>query len=204
MHPIWAIVSLLSARGLFTRMPADDKTIYLTFDDGPDATHTLRVLDLLDAHHALATFFLQGRRVEKHRQIASEIVRRGHSLGNHSYSHASFTKIGVKQQYHEISRTDEILEQIDGRQRHLLRPPHGRLNPFTALVCATRRQRIALWTHDSLDHRLGADEVVEQLESLDMRSGDILLFHDDGAAGISALGRMLPVWREAGFVFSKL
>ncbi len=204
MHPIWGLVAGLTVWQVYTRVRRQSKSIYLTFDDGPDAQYTPRVLELLAANDAKGTFFLRGDNAERNADLARQLVSGGHALGNHSFSHPSFDQLSWSEQAEEIERTDRLLQEFDGRKKHVFRPPYGRLTMSTLLLCLFRRQRVALWTHDSLDFRLETSAIVQRLQDLRVRSGDILLFHDDGAAGIDALEQMLPVWRDAGFRFAPL
>jgi len=204
MHRIWDIVSILTGRQLYTRAQASSNAIYLTFDDGPDPEHTPKLLDTLARHEIRATFFLQGDRIERDGNIVSDLVLRGHALGNHSYSHVAFSDISIKQQIQELDCTDALLQGFDGRRRHVFRPPYGRLNMRTIILCMRRGQPIALWTHDSLDYRSDAASVTARLQSVKLRAGDILLFHDDGGAATAALEKLLPEWRGAGLEFGTL
>lgn len=197
-------MSVLTARRLYTRARTHQNEIHLTFDDGPDPQNTRPLLALLNAHDARATFFLQGQRVEAHGEIVAEIVAGGHTLGNHSYSHANFTTLGRDGQLAEVSRTDALLSRFDGKEKHLFRPPYGKLRLNTLAMCMSRRQDIAMWTHDSFDFKLDESLVVERMRVLPVRSGDIILFHDDGRTAIDALEQLLPIWRDAGFRFSAL
>lgn len=204
MHPIWDLVSLLTARQVYTRASARSNAIYLTFDDGPHPEHTPRVIDLLAKHRARATFFLIGERAEAHGDIVRALVAGDHRLGNHSFSHPSFAKIALRRQLDELDRTDGLLRRFDGRERHAFRPPYGRLRVGAIALCVKRRQPIALWTHDSLDFQLDPDAIVRRFTDLRLQPGDILLFHDDGPAGLIALEELLPRWRRAGFEFAAL
>jgi peptidoglycan/xylan/chitin deacetylase (PgdA/CDA1 family) len=204
MHPIWYLVSGLTVSQVYTRVMTRSNSIYLTFDDGPDAEHTPRVLDLLALHGAKATFFLRGDNAERNAELARRLVKSGHALGNHSYSHPSFGQLAWRRQVEEIERTDRLLESFDGRKKHAFRPPYGKLTLQTLALCLWRRQRVALWTHDSLDFRLDTQAIVQRLQELRVRGGDIVLFHDDGVPGIAALEQVLPVWRAAGFEFPPL
>jgi peptidoglycan/xylan/chitin deacetylase (PgdA/CDA1 family) len=203
MHPFWHLVSGLTVWRVYTRV-LRSRAVYLTFDDGPDATHTPRLLDLLDAHAAKATFFLRGDHAERNADLTRRLVSAGHSLGNHSFSHPFFNQLPWSRQVEEIARTDRLLQSFDGRAKHVFRPPYGRLTARALASCLLRRQRVALWTHDSLDFSLGSDAVVGRLRQLRLRCGDILLFHDDAPSGIAALEKILPEWRAAGLTFAPL
>jgi peptidoglycan-N-acetylglucosamine deacetylase len=204
MHPIWGLVSVLTAWRIYTRAAAASRALYLTFDDGPSPAHTPGVLDLLARYGARATFFLRGEAMEVHAGIVSDIVARGHALGNHSYSHPSFAKISLRRQVDEIERTNRLLQRFDGHERHVFRPPYGKMSSATIALCTLRGQRVALWTHDSMDFVLDASAVVDRFATLRLQAGDILLFHDDHAAGSAALEKLLPQWRSAGFEFATL
>jgi peptidoglycan/xylan/chitin deacetylase (PgdA/CDA1 family) len=204
MHWIWGIVSIATAGSVYTRARTAANEIFLTFDDGPDPQYTPSVLELLSRHGVPATFFLQGERVERHGSVVTDIVAAGHALGNHSYSHPHFENSSLRTQAEEISRTDELLSRYDGQARHLVRPPHGRATLGTIMLCAWRRQRIALWNRDSLDFKLDSAAIVERFRVAPVKSGDILLFHDDSGIGLEALGQLIPRWQKSGLKFSTL
>jgi peptidoglycan/xylan/chitin deacetylase (PgdA/CDA1 family) len=204
MHPVWGLVSLVTAWGIYTRVRAAANEVYLTFDDGPNPEHTPRVLDLLSRHGARATFFLQGELVEAHGGLVEEIVARGHALGNHSYSHVPFDRLSLRKQADEIQRTNDLLQRFDGRTCHAFRPPYGRLPLATIALCTLWRQRVALWTHDSNDFALAASDIVDRFSRLRVQPGDIVLFHDDQGGGAMALENLLPAWRSAGLEFAPL
>lgn len=203
MHPFWYLVSAVTLWQVYTRV-LKSKAIHLTFDDGPDATHTPRLLDLLDRHAAKATFFLRGDHAERNPDLTRRLVSAGHALGNHSFSHPSFDQLTWSRQVEEIERTDRVLASFDGQAKHVFRPPYGRLTARTLALCLSRRQRVALWTHDSFDFRLDAGAVLQRLRELPVRRGDIFLFHDDAPSGVAALERILPEWRAAGLAFAPL
>ena len=204
MHWIWTLASVVTMQNVFTRLKPRGSEIYITFDDGPHPDHTPRLLAMLAEHDAHATFFVIGNKADARADVLRAIVAAGHTLGNHSYSHPRFDESSLRLQREEIDRTDEVLARIDGQSRHVMRPPHGRATLGAILICLSRRQRLGLWTHDSLDYRLQAPEVVERLKSLDVRPGDVILFHDDKQDSLDALGQLLPYWKSRGMVFAAL
>ncbi len=202
MHPIWGFVSLLTYQrvAIHARSPA----ICLTFDDGPHPQQTPRLLALLRRHGVRASFFLQGRYVEQFPHLVTQLVADGHAIGNHSFSHPSFVNLPLRLQVEEIKKTDALLEQFDGQHRHLFRPPNGKLTASVIAWCLLNRRRIVLWTHDSLDFRLPAEEVFARVSQMALQPGSIILFHDDSPAGTEALERLIPMWRAAGLEFATL
>jgi peptidoglycan/xylan/chitin deacetylase (PgdA/CDA1 family) len=181
-----------------------DGACYLTFDDGPHPVHTRRLLDLLDMHRARSTFFLVGKHVEQAPEVASEIVERGHALGNHSFHHKSFWGLPLRRQLAEIEATDHLLERFDGRRSHVFRPPQGRLTLPLALALMRRGTRTVLWTRDSKDYLLETPAVVERLSERSPGPGDVLLFHDDGPRALDVLEVMLPRWCSSGLRFDRI
>jgi len=149
----------------------------LTFDDGPDPETTPRVLDLLEAHQARASFFLIGRRAARHPALVREILRRGHSVENHTDSHPlHFAALGPAGQRREILRAQAAISEAGGAPR-FFRPPVGLHSPFTALVLAGTSLRYASWTRRGADGAIGDPaRVLRRLHRA--AAGDILLLHD--------------------------
>jgi peptidoglycan/xylan/chitin deacetylase (PgdA/CDA1 family) len=185
--------------------PSAGNALYLSFDDGPNVGFTERLLDVLAENEAKATFFLLGEQIEQHPDIVARMVAEGHSLGNHSYDHARFTRIPHAEQMDQIARTEALLGKFDGKAVHRFRPPSGKF-PLSLLAhFAIHRGGIAYWSYDSLDYqKKPATELVEVMRAQPPRVGDIILMHDESDATIEALAILLPEWRTAGLVFRAL
>lgn len=196
----WLPRSLVLSSG-----PAADNALYLTFDDGPHPEYTPRVLDLLAANNAHASFFLLGEAVENHPRIVERIVAEGHLLGNHSYNHPRFAKLSWPEQIAQIERTDGLLAAFDNRKEHRFRPPSGRFTTAMLTSFAMRRRNITYWSYDSMDYqRQPAATVVEMLRSDPPGSGDVVLMHDDSEATVRVLTELLPEWRAQGRMMRSL
>ncbi|MDJ0389525.1 polysaccharide deacetylase family protein [Roseomonas sp. E05] len=161
--------------------------VALTFDDGPDPEITPRVLDLLEAHQARASFFLIGQRTARHPALVREILRRGHSVENHTHSHPlHFAALGPGGQRREILRAQAAILEAGGAPR-FFRPPVGLHSPFLAPVLAGTGLRHASWTRRGADGAIGAPaRVLRRLRGAG--AGDILLLHD-GNSRPDAQGR---------------
>jgi peptidoglycan/xylan/chitin deacetylase (PgdA/CDA1 family) len=178
---------------------------YLTFDDGPHPEHTPRVLDVLAAHGAKASFFLVGRNVERHPGVVERIVAEGHMLGNHSWSHPSFTRIPLRQQLEEIARTDRLLADFDGLAEHRVRTPYALLPLRLLLHFARTRRNLVYWSYNSMDYLKQPDaQLVARLRDQPPRAGDIVLMHDDNARVVDVLQAVLPQWQAVGHEFRAL
>jgi peptidoglycan/xylan/chitin deacetylase (PgdA/CDA1 family) len=185
-------------------MPRREPKLYLSFDDGPHPDYTPALLDLLRAHNAKATFFLIGDEVQKYPDIVQRIVEEGHTIGNHSMTHPRMPQLTARDQLADIARADSVMARFNGRRRQMFRPPNGRATVATIVNSMLKRRPLVLWSIDSMDYQLDAEQVAARLEKLTVRSGDILLFHDDGGAAHGALARLLPRWSGSGLRFASL
>lgn len=194
------LLGLLPARLVTTRVKSPEKTIFLSFDDGPNPEFTPPVLDLLKAHDATATFFLIGDQLDLHPGVVQRIVAEGHALGNHSWDHPFMSDLPIDRQLDQIARTDAALARFDGRAKHPFRPPCGVL-PTNLLAHFARVGRtIAFWSYDSHDYeRLPAATLLEQVRACPPRRGDVVLMHDDNADTVELLAGLLPEWRAHGY-----
>ncbi|MDI3284893.1 polysaccharide deacetylase family protein [Polyangium sp. 15x6] len=162
------------------RGPDDARGVALTFDDGPNPTHTPKVLDLLDRAKLKATFFVIGKKAEAHPEIVRDIVARGHTLGSHGYAHPrTFAMLPTSAVRADIERSLVVLEKITGRKPTLFRPPIGHTNPRIAKVVTELDLTVIGWSVRAIDGLASADEtkvaarVVRGLED-----GAIVLLHD--------------------------
>ena len=157
--------------------------VSLTLDDGPDPAVTPAVLDLLDAHGARATFFCIAQRAALHPALCREIVRRGHSVQNHSqHHHHSFSLLGMHRFTQEIGAAQHTLAAITGQAPRFFRAPAGLRNPFLAPVLQRLDLQLVSWTRRGFDTvRRDPADVLARL-SHRLAAGDIVLLHDGNAA----------------------
>ena len=157
--------------------------VSLTLDDGPDPAVTPAVLDLLDAHGARATFFCIAQRAALHPALCREIVRRGHSVQNHSQHHRhDFSLLGKRRFTQEIGAAQHTLAAITGQPPRFFRAPAGLRNPFLAPVLQRLDLQLVSWTRRGFDTvRRDPADVLARL-SHRLAAGDIVLLHDGNAA----------------------
>ena len=181
---LWPRSSLLGPN--WTRLPAyaaARNAVAITIDDGPDPATTPRVLDLLDASGAKATFFCIGQRIERHRGLAREISDRGHAIENHTFRHPNyFSLLGPKAIALEIARAQDIIASVTGVVPRFFRAPAGLRNPFLAPLLERFDLQLASWTRRGFDTVNGNADVVFHRVMRNLASGDILLLHDGNAA----------------------
>jgi len=153
--------------------------IAVTFDDGPHPEVTPKVLDILDSYGAKASFFCVGDRAAAHPDIVREIVRRGHTIENHSMRHSGyFGFYGPVALRREIGSAQSLLGDIAGRPPHFFRAPMGIRNPMLDPVVARMGLHYISWTRRGFDTVARDPAAVLERLTDGLAAGDILLLHD--------------------------
>ncbi|PYZ93439.1 polysaccharide deacetylase [Salipaludibacillus keqinensis] len=187
--------------------PTSGKQIALTFDDGPDATYTTQILDILEEKGVPGTFFVVGQQVDKFPKLVRRIVRDGHGLANHSFTHPNFTKIQSSDVQNEILNTQRSIANVVRRQPDLFRPPYGLMTRADEDFLEKRGFRVILWSVDTLDWTgLSGDEIYSRVIQ-DISPGGIILQHNidvnpgmlDGT--VEALPRIIDQLKAEGYTF---
>jgi len=168
-----------------------EKKITLTFDDGPHEM-TLEVLEVLKKYNAKATFFCIGKNIEAHPEILKKIVEEGHTVGNHSYSHAEFFDFYRKNKViAEIEKTDVLIESIIGRKTKLFRPPYGVTNPSIRRALAVTKHKTIGWNIRSLDGVKKNEKYIFNRIVKRISPGGIVLLHDTSRQTVNVLEQLL-------------
>ncbi|MFI0445732.1 polysaccharide deacetylase family protein [Actinomadura sp. 6N118] len=190
-----------------TRPPAPPRTdctkakcIALTFEDGP-GPYTARLLDILAARKARATFFVVGANADADPELLRREAAEGHEIGNHTQSHRDLSRLPAMKVNSDIQRTDEIVRAATGKAPTLLRPPYGAGNATVAEVARSLGMPQILWnvdTRDWHDHdaRVIADRAVSKA-----RPGAIILLHDVRRSSVEAVPRILQRLQDEGYTF---
>ena len=179
------------------------KGVWLTLDDGPDPRDTPAILDLLDAHGAKATFFVIGKKAEQHPELIREIVRRGHQIGNHTWSHpqASFWYYGPIRTYREIARCQKAIQAITGEAPTVFRAPVGHSNLFVHPVLETFGLRLAGWSSRGFDGVSASLPKVTRPLRATAADGGILLAHEATPIAREVVADILSLASEKGWRF---
>src|ERR1700687_2469679 len=164
----------------FTGLPRGSKQIALTYDDGPNDPHTLRLLDVLAKHDLRATFFLIGRYVQERPEIAREIVKAGHIVGNHTFMHPLLIFKSAGKIREELSRCRNALQGAIGGHSNLFRPPFGGRRPAVLRIARELGLEPVMWDVTGYDWNAAPAGASAQKVAKQIRGGDIILLHDGG------------------------
>jgi|GEM_PF-3575950 len=188
-----------------------DKTVVLTFDDGPHYKNTDKILDTLKKYNAKAYFFAIGKNIgkvnkgvvtlDKKAKKLKRALDEGHILANHSFSHAVMTKLTKEQQQLELSDTNRLIKKISGKNVIDFRPPYGAKNQQLVDVARVEGMRSIMWNIDSMDWATPVPETIVDnvLKELEKKKKGIILFHDIHKQSVQALPLLMKSLKEKGY-----
>lgn len=193
----------------FTGLPRGTKQIALTYDDGPNDPHTLRLLEVLAKHNVRATFFLIGRYVQQCPEIAREIVKAGHIVGNHTFTHPPLIFKRAAEIRQELSGCRSALQDAIGEHSNLFRPPFGGRRPAVLRIARELGLEPVMWNVTGYDWNAPPAEVIERKVAKQIRGGDVILLHDGGhkhmgadrSQTVLATHQLINRYRSAGYEF---
>jgi peptidoglycan/xylan/chitin deacetylase (PgdA/CDA1 family) len=171
--------------------------VALTFDDGPDSL-TPDYLAVLDTLGVRATFFVVGEHCQRQPELVDEMLRRGHEVAGHGYTHRRFTELSSDQLWEELEQTRMLLPQQPG-DRALVRPPFGAVSPTSLLTCARAGFTTVLWSLNSEDWcNRDSSAISRQLHAAPISDGEIVLLHEGQTWTINALPDIVGGLRRDG------
>jgi len=191
--------------GLTWSMNSKDKTIYLTFDDGPIPEITSFVLKHLEQYQAQATFFCVGHNIEKHPQKFNEIIKAGHTCGNHTFNHLIGWSTSTEQYLENTQKCQNAIEKYAGvQERKLFRPPHGRISR-KQIEGLKSSYEIVMWSYltGDFDSSLEKEKCLKKA-IVKTEANDIVVFHDSVKAYnnlMYVLPEFLKHFSQLGFQF---
>ena len=169
--------------------------VALTFDDGP-SDFTDRLLDCLEANNVKATFFLAGQEVEYFQEPVKRMEELGCEIGNHSYDHPDLTTLSADDAASQLSRTDQLIQDLTGQIATVVRPPYGSYNDTVAEIAA---RPLILWSVDTLDWETqNADSTVQNVMD-NASDGQIILMHDIFKESVDAAEIFIPQLLQEGY-----
>jgi peptidoglycan-N-acetylglucosamine deacetylase len=156
------------------------RQLALTYDDGPNDPHTLRLLEVLARHSVHATFFLIGRYVHQRPDIVRELVKAGHVVGNHTFTHPLLTLKSPADIRRELIDCRKAIQDAIGPHSNLFRPPFGGRRPAVLRIARDLGLHPIMWNITGYDWDAPPAAAIEKKIEKQMRGGDVILLHDGG------------------------
>lgn len=181
--------------------------VYLTFDDGPHPSTTPYLLEMLAEHNIRATFFLIGSNCAKYPELVRAIHDAGHDIGNHSYNHLPMLLLSTREIEREITRTNEIIQDITGEAPRVFRPPFGIMDHRTARCLKEKNLMPVYWGSAPEDWLIPGSHRVIRRVMWKIADGTLIVLHEGGlVAGqtLTAAKEIIYRCKSQGFQFSKV
>ena len=188
----------------------ESKQIALTYDDGPNDPHTLKLLDVLAKHSVRATFFMLGRYVRQRPDIARAVAQAGHVIGNHTFTHPLLIFESEARTRTELLDCRSALQDAVGEHSNLFRPPFGGRRPATLRIARELGLQTVMWNVTGYDWNAPPAAVIEKKVARQMRGGDVILLHDGGhramganrAQTVIATDNLIRRYKSEGYEFA--
>lgn len=179
----------------------EDNMVSLSFDAAWGSDKTRGIMDILDQYGIKATFFLVGFWVDNNQELVKEISDRGHEIGSHSISHPHMSKLSKEKICQEVMECSNKIEAITGKRVWLFRPPFGDYNNTLVSTCFENGVYPIQWDVDSLDWKDKSAEEISLRINNRIKSGSIVLFHNNSTNILTALPLTLELLIQKKFLF---
>ena len=178
--------------------------IALTFDDGPHPRYTPQILDVLDQYGIKATFFVVGVNAKYYPDALSDVIKRGHEIGNHTYSHPHVSCLNTATLTDEVELCESMIYGLTDYKTKLFRPPEGMIDADVRTVLRSLDYKVILWDIDTRDWAHESPERIAEYVISNIASGDIILMHDyvaHNSPTVDAIKIFIPALLEKGYKF---
>ena len=187
----------------------DEKVIYLTFDAGYENGYTTKILDVLKAHKAPAAFFLVGNYIESSSELVKRMVKEGHIVGNHTYTHPDMSAISTEEAFSdELGKMEAAYEKVAGcKMKKYYRPPQGKYSEENLKMAQQLGYKTIFWSLAYVDwyedDQPTREEAFEKLIPR-IHPGAIVLLHSTSKTNAEILDELLTKWEDMGYTFKSL
>lgn len=182
----------------------DYMKIALTFDDGPHPRYTPRILDILDEYNIKATFFVVGINAENYPDTIENVIKKGHEIGNHTYTHPHVSCLNSQNLKCEVEQCESAIYGLTDYKTKLFRPPEGMIDADVRSVLRSLDYKVILWDIDTRDWAHTSPQEIADNVIDNIASGDIILMHDyigHNSPTIEAMRIFIPQLLDKGYRF---
>lgn len=183
---------------MFRMSVVGKKLVALTFDDGPSATTTSRLLDILYEKAAIATFFELGSKMASNPEISQRVAEQGHEIGSHTMWHQNLIVVSRAAVREDIEKAKEVYREVLGKEVGIMRMPYGNSDGFVAEVVGVP---LIYWTVDTRDWAVLNAQMVADNAVGAVFDGAIVLMHDIYDSTVDAVGVIIDELRAQGYEF---
>ncbi|NLD19852.1 MAG: delta-lactam-biosynthetic de-N-acetylase [Clostridiales bacterium] len=187
----------------------DKKVLYLTFDAGYENGYTAKILDVLKKHNAPAVFFLVGNYIETSPDLVNRMVKEGHTVGNHTYTHPDMSEISTEEAFQEeLAKLEKSYEKVTGKKmKKYYRPPQGKYSEANLEMAEDMGYKTIFWSLAYVDW-YESDQPTNE-EAFDkliprIHPGAIVLLHSTSETNCRILDRLLTKWEKIGYTFKRI
>ncbi|HVP53430.1 MAG TPA: polysaccharide deacetylase family protein [Candidatus Eisenbacteria bacterium] len=193
----------------FVGLESGSRKLALTYDDGPNDPHTLRLIEVLARHEVKATFFVLGQFVEQKPEIARALASAGHTIGNHSWDHPRLIFASNAELRRQVEQTQAAIVDACGVTPTLFRPPYGGRRPGTLSAIRKLGLEPVMWNVTCYDWKATSAARVFAHAQRQIRGGDVILLHDgdqaqmgaDRSHTVAATDRLIGHYKAEGYEF---
>jgi peptidoglycan-N-acetylglucosamine deacetylase len=193
----------------FIGLARGSKQLALTFDDGPNDPHTLKLLEVLASHNVRATFFLIGRYVRQRPDLVRDLVKARHIIGNHTFTHPLLIFQSEAEIRKQLSDCSAALNDVIGEHSNLFRPPFGGRRPAVLRIAREMALEPVMWNVTGYDWNAPPAAHIEAKVASQIRGGDVILLHDGGhkqmgadrSQTVIAVDHLIARYRNEGYEF---
>lgn len=198
-------ISLMDEYGCIYRENADEKNIFLTFDEGYENGYTSLILDTLREKGVKAAFFVTGQFVKENPELIKRMAKEGHIIGNHSLSHPSLPEISAEKLKEELFELDRLVYGICAEHTNFLRAPRGEYSERTLAQTHDLGYTNVFWSQAYVDwnNDVTKSQAFEKITG-GLHKGCVLLLHAVSKGNAEALGEVIDYARKEGYVFKSL
>lgn len=191
--------------GIVNKVNIQEKAVALTFDDGP-STKVDSILSILNSEDVKATFFLIGNEIEQYPEETKKLIRAGHEIGNHTYSHKRMVFKSPSYIKKEIETTDNLIREIGYKDTIQFRPPNGKKLIFLPYYLSQNNRKTILWDLEpnSYPEINSSSEKIVQFVVDNAKPGSIILLHpmyDERGNTIGSIKGIIEGLKSKGYEF---
>ena len=186
---------------------SEDKTIYLTFDEGYEAGYTSRILDILKENDVKATFFLTAHYVNTQEELVQRMIDEGHIIGNHTVNHKSMPDLSEEEIKKEVTDLHQVIYEKFNYEMKYIRPPKGEFSQRTLQLTNSLGYTTVMWSfaYEDWNEDKQPDEEKSKQKILDnLHNGEIMLLHGNSKTNIDILDSVIKEAKNMGYTFKSL